>query len=472
MNSKEFRRNAHKVADWMADFMEGIEKYPVKSTCAPGEVLSALPVHPPAEGEAFDVLMDDVERTILPGITHWQSPNFFAYFPANTSGPSILAEMITATLGAQCMMWETSPAAAELEERMMEWLKEMTGLPAGFSGVIQDSASTATLVALISARERITEFQTNEIGFLTNRYRVYCSSEAHSSVEKAVKIAGLGKQSLVKVDVDQSLRMIPEKLEESLAEDIKAGLIPCCVVAALGTTGTCSFDPLHEIAAICKRFHVWLHVDAAYAGSAFVLPAFRHYLKGIEKADSYVFNPHKWMFTNFDCSAYFVKNKGSLIRSFEILPEYLKTRNDRKVNNYRDWGIQLGRRFRALKLWFVIRSMGAEGIRKKISDHIHWAANLAEIIRKEPGFELFEPQNMGLVCFRIVADGKTDEAIDLMNQQLLNQLNDSGSVYLSHTKIHQRYFLRMSIGQTEVQEKHVEQAWNTIKAFADEIRNL
>ncbi len=463
MNTKEFRKHAHDLADWMADFYEGIESLPVKSVVKPGEILSRLPDKPPAEGEDFGAMMKDLDELILPGITHWQSPNFFAYFPANASYPSVLAEMITATLGAQCMVWETSPAAAELEEQVMEWLKAMTGLPAEFTGVIQDTASTATLVALISARERISDFQVNEIGFLTNKYRIYCSSEAHSSIDKAVKIAGFGHQSLVRIEVDDQLRIIPEKLEEAIKSDIMEGLIPTAVVAALGTTGTVAIDPLLPISRICQKYSLWLHVDAAYAGTALVLENHRWMINGIENVDSFVFNPHKWMFTNFDCSAYFVRDKGQLIRTFEIMPEYLKTKNDQVVNNYRDWGIQLGRRFRALKLWFVIRSMGVEGIRRKIASHIRWAGELASLIRKHPRFELYEPQNLGLVCFRIKPEGMQDgEELNRLNRLFLEHLNGSGKMYLSHTAVRGNYTLRFVVGQTYVTREHVINAWHFI----------
>jgi len=464
MDNQEFRKQAHKMADWMADFIESIEERPVKSLVQPGEIFRELPDSPPPKSENIEAVMDDVNRIILPGITNWQSPNFFAYFPANSSYPSILAEMVTATLGAQCMVWETSPAAAELEETTMNWLKEMTGIPQGFGGVIQDSASTSTLVAVLSARERKSQFSINDKGFISNVFRVYCSSEAHSSVEKAVKIAGIGRSNLRKIEVDHQLAMDPDKLEAAILRDIKDGFLPTCVVAAVGTTGTVAMDPVTPIARICKKYGIWLHIDAAYAGSAMVLPEYRYLIAGIEDADSYVFNPHKWMFTNFDCSAYFVKDTETLIRTFEILPEYLKTRADSQVNNYRDWGIQLGRRFRALKLWFVIREMGVEGIREKIANHISWARELASQIRVEPGFKLFEPQNLALVCFAIVPDKVKDvEELNRLNLDFLHSLNSSGKVYLSHTKVGGAVYLRMQIGQTNVERKHVQNAWAFIK---------
>ncbi|MCU0460072.1 MAG: pyridoxal-dependent decarboxylase, partial [Bacteroidales bacterium] len=363
MDSNEFRRQGHAVVEWIARYLENIEKYPVKSGVKPGDVINALPELPPSGSESFDLFLRDFDEIIMPGITHWQSPNFFAYFPANSSPPSVLAEMLTAALGAQCMVWETSPAAAELEERMMDWLRVMTGLPEGFEGVIQDSASSATLAALITAREKSTGFRSNREGLReTGRLRVYASAQAHSSVEKGAGVAGFGRENLVRVAVRDDYSIDPEALDKAIEKDIAGGFIPCCVVACMGTTGTTAVDPLRPVGEICRKHGIWLHVDAALGGSALLLPEMRWMADGIEYADSFVFNPHKWMFTNFDCSAYFVRDAASLIRTFEILPEYLKTRTRGQVNDYRDWGIPLGRRFRALKLWAVIRTYGVENL--------------------------------------------------------------------------------------------------------------
>jgi aromatic-L-amino-acid decarboxylase len=464
MDIKEFRIYAHKFADWMADFLENIESLPVKSNVKPGHIYSQISDSPPFKGESMEDIIKDVDNIILPGITQWQSPNFFAYFPANSSYPSVLAEMVTAAIGAQGMVWETSPSATELEEKVMNWLKQMIGLPSSFQGVIQDTASTSTLVAILSAREMKSSFRINETGFSINNMRIYASFEAHSSVEKAVKIAGFGRNNLVKIDVDENLCMIPSKLEETILNDLKKGLIPTCVVTALGSTGTCAFDPLKEIAVICRRYSIWNHIDAAYAGSALVLPEYRYLIEGVEDADSLTFNPHKWMFTNFDCSAYFVKDKEALIRTFEILPEYLKTKTDNMVNNYRDWGIQLGRRFRALKLLFVIREMGVKEIQERISNHINWSRELAKEISKIPGFELYEPQNLALVCFRLVPERKMSiEELNSMNQEFLQDMNSSGKLYLSHTKVKGKMVIRMSIGQTYVTKAHVDNAWKFIR---------
>ncbi|GAB4322339.1 MAG: pyridoxal-dependent decarboxylase [Bacteroidales bacterium] len=459
----EFSLILRKIEDYLAN----IESYPVKSTLSPGKVLEQLPEAPPEAEELFEQVMTDFDKIILPGMTHWQSPSFFAYFPANSSLPSLLAEMLTAALGAQCMSWETSPAATELEERMMEWLRQMTGLPQQFTGVIQDTASSATLTALITARERATKWQINQKGFSHNRFRIYCSSEAHSSVDKAVRIAGFGVENLVKVPVDNGYRMDVVHLQRIIEKDLKNGFVPLAIVATLGTTGTTSIDPLREIAHVADRYNLWLHVDAAFAGSALILEEYRWMIQGIERVDSFVFNPHKWLFTNFDCSAYFVRDRNSLIKTFGINPEYLKTAPDKQVNNYRDWGIPLGRRFRALKLWFVIRMFGVSGLQNKIRQHIRHAMWVEDQIRHHPGFELMAPRTMSLVCFRYHPE-KTDnpERLNEINQRLLRALNESGKVYLSHTLLKGNYTLRMVTAQTNVERHHVEKAWKIISETA------
>jgi aromatic-L-amino-acid decarboxylase len=472
INSQEFRKYAHQFVDWMADYLEKVENLPVKSPVQPNDIYQQIPDSPPEEGESMERIFQDFQQILLPGMTHWQSPNFFAYFTANSSYPSLLAEMLTSTMAAQCMVWETSPAAAELEEKVLNWLRDMIGLPKVFEGVIQDTASTATLVSLLTAREKYTSYRINEMGFLANNYfRIYCSSEAHSSIEKAVKMAGYGRQALVKVECDDSLAMSPENLRRHITQDISSGYIPLCVVAALGTTGTLAIDPLKPVADICRQFDLWLHVDAAFAGTALVLPEHRWMIKGIKHADTFVFNPHKWMFTNFDCSAYFVKDTEALIRTFEILPEYLKTGTRGSVKDYRDWGVQLGRRFRALKLWFVIRDFGVEGIRRKVQDQISWARELAEQIRSEPAFELLEPQHLSVVCFRYHPDSMTSpEEIDEVNRMLMKHLNESGRMYLTHTRVGGVVTLRMVVAQTQVTRDHVQAAWRLIQKTARDLK--
>jgi aromatic-L-amino-acid/L-tryptophan decarboxylase len=468
MTQKEFRAHAHELVDWMADYLEGVERYPVKSAAAPREIIRRLPAAPPGTGEPFDDIFRDFRDIVVPGMTHWQHPSFFAYFPANSSPPSVLAEMLTATLGAQCMSWATSPAAAELEERMMEWLRGMIGLPDSFTGVIHDTASTATLSAILSAREHRTEFLINERGFSPEmRFTVYCSTETHSSIEKAVKIAGLGKAYLRKIPVDDTFALIPRDLEAAIERDRRRGLSPLCVIATLGTTGSTAIDPLRAIGEICRKHRLWLHVDAAFAGSALILPELRWMLEGIEYANSFVFNPHKWLLTNFDCTAYFVQDVGTLVRTFEILPEYLKTSERERVNNYRDWGIQLGRRFRALKLWFVIRSYGVQGLQTRLREQIAMAHRLADAIAHAKDFELLAPVPLSLVCFRYHPAGVDGQAqLDSLNAALMEQLNRSGKLYLSHTKLRGQYALRMAIAQTNVQQHHVNDAWALIQNTA------
>ncbi len=467
INLKEFRKYAHQLTDWMADYYQNLEKYPVRSNVKPGDVFNSLPDMPPSEGESMDKILMDFQFGIFPGMTHWQHPNFFAYFTANTSYPSILAEMLVSAMASQCMIWETSPAAAELEEKVMNWLRSMIDLPSNFEGVIQDTASTATLAAILTAREKVTGFRINNDGLSGEKnLRIYCSEQTHSSVEKAVKIAGIGKRNLVKIAVKEDFSIDPAALERALKEDIKRGLIPCCVVATIGTTGTTAIDPLRPVGEICNRFGIWLHVDAALAGTALILPEYKWMLDGKEFIDSFVFNPHKWMFTNFDCTAYFVRDAETLIKTFEILPEYLKTRTRGKVNDYRDWGIPLGRRFRALKLWCVIRMYGVNGLQEKIRYHLRLAAGLSEAISAESDFELMVPVKLNTVCFRYKPAGVDDKDLNTLNEKLNHSLNDTGRIYLSHTKLNGKYTLRMVTAQTNVTLEHVEKAWELIKSTA------
>ncbi|MGD8426261.1 MAG: aminotransferase class V-fold PLP-dependent enzyme [Balneolaceae bacterium] len=464
MNNDDFRKYAHELVDWMADYFEKVEEYPVKPNVQPGDILVKLPEKAPSKGESFKAMFDDFKNIIMPGMTHWESPNFMAYFPANKSYPSVLAEMLTATLGAQCMSWLTSPAATELEERVMEWLKDLIGLPSDFTGVIEDTASTSTLCALLMARERITGFGVNQNGFPSNQtFTVYCSSETHSSIEKDVKIAGFGRKNLRKIPVDSDFAMRPADLEQAIREDLKDGHKPTVVVATLGTTGSTAIDPLEEIGKICAKYEIFLHVDAAYAGTALLLKEMRWMNTGIEYADSFVFNPHKWMFTNFDCSAFYVRDEELLVRTFEIMPEYLKTSEDQRVKNYRDWGIQLGRRFRALKLWFVLRSFGVEGLREKIQYHISLGQNLKEKIEKNRDFELLAPVPLNTLCFRFHPSHIHDETkLNDLNERLLNNIQESGRLFLTHTKLNDKYTIRIVIGNTNIEERHVEQAWKFI----------
>jgi aromatic-L-amino-acid decarboxylase len=469
LKPENFLNDSTKVLQWIDHYINHITDFPVKSQVAPGDIYRRIPPEAPQDPESLKQIIQDLDEFIISGITHWQHPNFHAYFPANTSVESVFAEFITSAIGAQCMIWETSPAAAELEQRMMEWLRDAMGIPSSCEGVIQDSASSASLVALLTAREVATGFTSNEEG-VPNNLRVYCSTETHSSIEKAVGVCGIGKRNLVKISVDQELRMDPDVLESQIRTDLEKGYKPCAVVAALGTTGTVSVDPLKEIAAICKKHGIWLHVDAAYAGSALLLPEYRWMIEGIEQVDSFVFNPHKWMFTNFDCSVYFVKRADLLIKTFEILPEYLKTRTRGQVNDYRDWGVPLGRRFRALKLWFVIRSMGLEGIRNKLRYHVDLNRYFSDSIQNIPGIELPLKPFLNFSCFRLHPTGMEakDELNDL-NERFLEEVNREGKLFLTHTKIRGLYTIRMIIGQTYVEKGHVDLALKVIRSAADHV---
>jgi len=470
MNSNEFRKHGHELVDWLADYFENIESYPVISNIQPGEIYDKLPDAAPEASESMEKIMDDFNRIIMPGITHWQHPSFHAYFPANNSFPSILAELLTSGIGAQCMMWQTSPAAAELEEKVVNWLRDMLGLPENFNGVIQDTASTATLVALLTAREHASNFTINDKGFVENKFRIYCSSEAHSSIEKAVKIAGLGKNNLIKIPVDKNFAVIPSQLAIAVKKDIEKGYTPLCFIAAFGSTGSTAMDNLRATGEICKKYNLWFHVDAAYVGSAMILEEYRHYLDGVEFVDSFVFNPHKWLMTNFDCSVYFVRDVEALVRTFEIMPEYLKTKQDEHVNNYRDWGIQLGRRFRALKLWFVIRTYGVEGLRQKIRNDIELADYASAMLNKTGFFEILAPVNFNVICFRFNDKSFALEKLNNINSKLLDMINSNGEVFLTHTKLDSKFAIRLVIGQTNVERRHVDKVLNVIFESTEKIR--
>ncbi|MFK7946081.1 MAG: aspartate aminotransferase family protein [Saprospiraceae bacterium] len=461
LTNKTFRETAHELVDWIADYLENTEQYAVKSQAKPKEIYNQIPENPPTESEAMATIFEDFKNIILPGMTHWQSPNFYAYFPANSSYPSLLAEMLMSTLGAQCMIWDTSPAAAELEEKVMNWLKQIMALPNSWQGVIQDTASTASLAALLTAREKLSDYKVNESGFENApKYRVYCSTQTHSSIDKAVKIAGLGIENLVKVAVNDDCTINVKALETAIQNDIQNGFQPLFVMLALGTTSTIAIDKVRPVGEICRKYNIWLHLDAAYAGSALILPEYRAMIDGIELADSFVFNPHKWLFTNFDCSAYFVKDADALVNTFTILPEYLKTKTRGLVNDYRDWGIPLGRRFRALKLWFVIRNFGVNGLREKLRFHIDLAKAFEVKVKENPNFEIVFPRSLNGVFFRFKPNGITDlDELNQLNETLLHSLNESGKLYLSHTKVNGIYFIRMIIAQTNVNIEHVDNAW-------------
>lgn len=469
MSSEEFRKQGKQMIDWIADYYENVEKYPVLSQVHPGEISHQLPLNPPSESESMDQIMSDVNSIIMPGITHWQSPNFFAYFPANTSGPSILGDLLSSGLGVQGMLWATSPACTELETRVLDWLAEMLQLPEQFKStstggaVIQDTASSAALSALLAARERKTNYQTNDSGCHGNLV-AYISEQTHSSVEKAVKIAGIGRNNLRLIGVDEKLAMRTDLLEKAIQQDLADGLIPFFVCATIGTTSTNAIDPLPEIGKICRQYQLWLHIDAAMSGTAAICPEYRFILNGVELADSFSFNPHKWMFTNFDCNCFFVADRTSLIKTLSILPEYLKNQATESgaVIDYRDWHIQLGRRFRSLKLWFVIRNYGVTGLRYHIREHVRLAQEFAGWIRTSDDFDLVAPAPLNLVCF---AHKKGND----FNRKLLETINRGGKMYFTHTIIKGQFVLRLCIAQTHTQSENVLQAWETINKTAREL---
>jgi len=472
MTPDDFRQHGREMIDWIADYMEQVEQYPVLSRVEPGDIRAQLPDSPPIQGEPFDRILDDVNRVVLPGITHWQSPNFFGYFPANTSAPSILGELLAAGLGVQGMLWTTSPACTELEQHVLDWLIEMLDLPTTFhssgdgGGVIQDTASSATLCALLAAcyRERPDKPRDTRRQGIDSWQVAYTSDQAHSSVEKAMMVTGMGTDRLRVIQSDDNSSMRTDLLKQQMAIDATHGLRPTFVCATVGTTSSGAVDSLAEIGPICRDHGAWLHVDAAMAGTAAVCPEFREMHAGLELADSFAFNPHKWMFVNFDCDCFYVADRGPLLRALSVLPDYLRNRASQsgEVVDFRDWHIPLGRRFRALKLWFVIRSFGIEGLQQMIRSHVEWAGRFAEWVEADEDFELAAPRSLNLVCFRHVGG-------DEMNQKLADALNDSGDLFLTHTQLDDRLTLRFSIGQTSTRLEHVERAWAAIRGTAAEL---
>lgn len=465
LSAEEFRQAGYAVIDWLVDYRARVAELPVKPRVVPGDIRALLPTAAPEQGTSFAAIMADLDRVIMPGLMHWQSPNFFGYFPANTSPPSILGDLLSAGLGVQGMLWLTSPACTELESQVLDWLVDALGLPARFKtssaggGVIQDSASSATLCALLAARERISGYTVRQAG-LQPGLVAYCSEETHSSLDKAVSIAGIGRAQLRKIATDERLAMRVEVLAEAIAADRAAGLTPFFVCATIGTTSSLAIDPIAALAALCREQGLWLHVDGAMAGSAALCPEYRYLHDGLEGADSYCFNPHKWLLTNFDCDCFFVADREPLIRALTVLPEYL--RNDASASgeaiDYRDWQIPLGRRFRALKLWFVLRSYGLEALRSFIRQHVALAEQFAQWVAADDRFELVVPRSLNLICLRM--RGSDEE-----NQSLLKRLNDSGRLFMSHTVIRGRFTLRFCIGQTYTTREHVEAAWNLIRTL-------
>lgn len=462
MNLDEFRSRGHQLVDWMADYLESVgDRRPVPDIL-PGTIRKRLPALPPEAGEPFARIMADFEEVILPGMAHWQHPRWFGYFAANSSPPSVLAEMLTATVAAQCMSWQTSPAATELEQVMLEWLRRLLGIPDGFTGVLQDTASTATLTAVLTARDAAWSRLGREA-----KLTLYASAEAHSSVFKAARLAGFPDDRVRRIPAGADYAMAPGALEEAIGTDLAAGLAPAGIVATVGTTSSTAVDPLAAIGRISRAHGTFLHVDAAWAGTAAMLPEMQWLWDGLELADSMVTNPHKWMMVNFDCSAYFVRDVDALLRTCRTSPEYLRTAHDEEVVNYRDWGIPLGRRFRALKLWFVLRSYGAEGLRTLVREHIRLGHLFASWVDATPGFERLAPAPLALVCFRHRPGGVPDgPALDEHNRRLLDRVNAGGRVFLTHTTLGGRYAIRMAIGQRTTAEADVREAWETVRAVS------
>jgi aromatic-L-amino-acid decarboxylase len=467
MTSQEFRNAGKRLIDWLADYYDEVEQTPVLAQVAPDQIYVSLPQEPPQSPTDFAQILDAVDSRIMPGITHWQSPNFFAYFPANSSGPSVLGDLLSSGLGVQGMLWATSPACTEVEMLVLDWLVKMLGLPQAFlsngkgGGVIQDSASSSSLCAILAARERATGFRSNEYG-CREELVAYTSTQAHSSIEKDIKVAGIGSRNLRFIDVDANFAMRPESLEKAIAEDKRMGKLPFLVGATTGTTSSLAFDPLEAIGGICKKHNLWLHVDAAMAGTAALCPEFRHIHQGLELADSYCFDAHKWMFTNFDCSCFYVADRETLTRSLDVLPEYLRNQaaGPGAVFEYRNWHVPLGRRFRAQKLWFVIHHYGVEGLQFLVRRHVEIAQTFLKWVQGDSRFELMAPAPLNLICFRL-------KASDELNEGLLRRLNCSGRLYVSHTRLNGKYTIRFCVAQTNTELPHVQRAWKTICEEAD-----
>lgn len=468
MPSEEFRQTGYQLVDWLTDYLKEIEKYPPLSKVKPGDILKRIPQSPPQKGEDIENVLSDVDKILLDGITHWNHPGFMAYFNSTSSGPGILAELLSAGLGVNGMLWKTSPAFTELERSMMNWFRQMVGLPENYWGIIYDTASTSSMHAIASAREQL------NLGFREKgmagrndipRLRMYCSEHAHSSIEKGAVTLGIGLEGVRKIPVNDKFEIIPEKLEAAVNEDLKNGWKPFCVVATVGTTSTTSVDPVEEIAVICQKNNLWLHIDSAYAGVTAIIPEMKWIIKGWERADSIVINPHKWMFTPMDLSIYFTRKPEILKQAFSLVPEYLKTKQDDEVENLMDYGIQLGRRFRSLKLWFIIRYFGVDGLSERIKFHIQLAKEFAEWIDDEKHFELMAPAPFSTVCFRYNPGNKTEGELNKLNEKLLEDINTSGKIFLSHTRLDGKFVIRITIGSIRHERRHIEEAWKLIKSM-------
>ncbi len=468
-----FRSAAHAAVDWIAEYLEHSAQYPVRSRVQPGDIRAQLPAHPPEHGEPLDAMLQDFHSTILPGITHWNHPAFFAYFANSASYPGILGELLTAGLNANGMLWITSPAVTELEQVTLDWLRQLMGLGDGWFGQITDTASVSTFYALAAARERA-GFDVRGKGMAARadvpRLRVYCSEHAHSSIDKAVIALGIGHENLVKIPADEQFRMRPEALASAIADDVAAGYRPIAVVPCVGTTSTTSIDPVVEVVRIARAHDCWVHVDAAYGGVAAIVPELSYLLDGVDGADSLVVNPHKWLFTPMDCSVFYTRDPATVKQAFALLPEYLVTRTPDDTVNLMDYGIQLGRRFRALKLWMVLRAYGREGLAARIRWHCELAREFAGMVHFEGGWELTAPVTLSLVCFRLVPPGADEDTIAQLNAAIMERVNARGHAYLSHTRLAGRYTLRLAIGNIRTDRSHVELAWRELRDAAASVQ--
>lgn len=464
MPSEDFRKYGYEIVDWIADYFDRIEEFPVISRVQPDWLKSNLPLSAPENGEDFGKILGDVDKLILPAVTHWNHPNFHGLFSTSTSSVGVFGEMLTAAFDMKGMLWRTAPASTELEDVVLDWLRQMMDLPAHFEGIIYDTASVSTMHAIAAAREKA-NLNIRDEG-MSGRddiplLRVYCSEHVHSSIDKAVITLGIGLRSLRKITCNERFEMIPERLAEAIEEDIGAGYRPICVIPTIGTTSASSVDPVYAIADICEKYGLWLHVDAAYAGSAAIIPEFRHYFKGWERADSIVVNPHKWLFTPFDLSVLYCKDLSILKDAFSLVAEYLKTSDEQTVKNGMDYGIQLGRRFRALKLWFVIRYFGREGLIARIREHCRLARLFASWVEESENWEMLAPVPFALVCFRACPSGVDD--LNALNEKIMNDINTSGDAYLSHTKLNGKFTLRLSVGSIRVEERHLRKVWGLLE---------
>jgi aromatic-L-amino-acid decarboxylase len=477
MDVESFRRDGHQLIDWIADYLAHPERYPVLAQVEPGEVKARLPKEAPERPEPMEAVLQDVEKIIAPGLTHWNHPGFFAYFGITASEPGILGELLSSAFNVNAMLWRTSPAATELEELVMDWLRQLLGLPPEFMGIINDSASVSSLCAIAVAREAL-GLRIREEGLAGRpdlpRLRLYTSEQAHSSIEKAAIVLGIGQEGVAKIAVDDEFRLRSEALEAAVTEDLKAGRKPFCVVATVGTTSTTSVDPVPEIADICQRHRLWLHVDAAYAGAAALLSEKRWALAGCERADSIVMNPHKWLFVPLDCSAFYCRHPGVMKQAFSLVPEYLRTPEEDRVRNFMDYGVQLGRRFRALKLWMVLRAFGSEGLRQHLRAHIALAERFRGWIEASPSFELLAPVPFSVLCFRhrpegLPESGEMEAYLNRLNERLLDSVNRAGEVFLSHTQLNGKFTLRLAIGNLRTTEAYVRLAWELLQEHAERL---